>query len=130
MPPTDVMERYLDAARRGDFETASAFFADDVVFRVPGRSRYAGEHRGKQAAVRYIEVARALSRDHHVELDLVDGLVSDDRFALILHERFDRGGETVDIARANVYRVRDGQIVEVWIFEGNQYEVDELFTDS
>jgi hypothetical protein len=33
----------------------------------------------------------------------------------------------LDIRRANVYRVRDDRIVEIWIFEHDQYAVDEWF---
>jgi hypothetical protein len=40
-----------------------------------------------------------------------------------VRERFAGAGE---IERANVYTVRDGQIVEAWIYEGDQYAVDEL----
>jgi hypothetical protein len=31
--------------------------------------------------------------------------------------------------RSNVYRIGGGQISEIWIFEGDQYTVDELFAD-
>jgi hypothetical protein len=65
-----------------------------------------------------------------LELEVVDALTSDDRFALIVNERFHRDGGDVDIHRANVYRVRDDEIVEIWIFEGDQYAVDDLFAGS
>jgi hypothetical protein len=34
----------------------------------------------------------------------------------------------VEVRRANVYRVRDGRIAEIWIYEADQYEVDELLS--
>lgn len=55
------MQRYADAAGAGDFETAFGFYADDIVFRIPGRSSLAGERRGREAAIEYVETARALS---------------------------------------------------------------------
>jgi ketosteroid isomerase-like protein len=124
--PAEVMRRYADAARRGDFETAYGFYADDIVFRIPGRSSLAGEHRGRESAIHYIETARALSEHGDVEVEIVDSLTSADRFALIVTEHFHRSEGTTTISRANVYRVRDGQIVEVWIFEADQYAVDDL----
>jgi hypothetical protein len=45
-------------------------------------------------------------------------------------ERFHRGGEIVEIRRANVYRVRGDEIDEIWIFEGNQYEVDAIMDEA
>ena len=53
-------------------------------------------------------------------------LASEERVALLVRERFHRPDGVVEIRRANVYRVAGEQIVEVWIFEADQYAVDEL----
>jgi uncharacterized protein len=126
MSVTDVMESYVAAARRGDFDAAFGRFAEDIVFRIPGRSRFAGERRGRDAAMEYINHARAVSRDHEVQVEVIDRLVSEDRFALLVAERFHRDGEVIEIRRANVYRVRGEEIVEIWIFEADQYAADAL----
>jgi uncharacterized protein len=125
--PADVIGRYLEVMRSGDRATGYTFFAEDVTFHIPGRSRFAGEHRGRDAAVDYIESAVALAHEGEVELELIDTLASGERVALLLHERFKRADGIVDIRRANVYRIAGGQIVEVWIFEADQYAVDALF---
>ncbi len=103
--PLDVIGRYLEVMRRGDRETGYAFFAEDVSFHIPGRSAFAGEHRGRDAAVHYIESAIALAHEGEVELELIDTLASGERVALLLHERFKRADGVVDIRRANVYRI-------------------------
>jgi ketosteroid isomerase-like protein len=126
----ELMERYADAARRGDWEAVYGFFADDVVAYVPGRSALAGELRGRDAAIGYIEAARAKSRGADVEVELVDRLWSEERVLLLVRERFARDGGRVEIARANVYTVREGAIAEVWIFEADQYLVDELVAQA
>jgi len=125
--PNDVIERYVGAAKAGDFDGAYAFFADDLRVRIPGRSALAGEYVGRDVAIDYINRARALSHGSEVELDLMATLSGGDRVALLVRERFHRPEGPVDIHRANVYTVRDGRIVEIWIFEGDQYEVDGLF---
>ena len=50
--PLEVMQRYLDAAMRGDWDTGFGFFADDIALHIPGRSEFAGEHRGKRGGDR------------------------------------------------------------------------------
>ena len=120
----DLITTYLTAARSGDWATAYGFFADDLRIRIPGRSEWAGERVGKQHAIEYIDTAI----DRHagkVEVELVDMLASDERVVLIVRERF-LGGTPVEILRANAYTVRDGRIVAIDIFEGDQYAVDEL----
>jgi ketosteroid isomerase-like protein len=123
VPALDVMTRYLAAVRSGDWDAAYALFGEDVVGHVPGRSALAGELRGRAAVIAYIEAARARSHGADVEVELLDMLASDERVLLRVRERFAGAGE---IERANVYTVRDGQIVEAWIYEGDQYAVDEL----
>ena len=130
MAALDVMRRYLEAVQRGDWETGFGFFADDIVLHVPGRSSLAGEHRGRAAAEGYLQAALARSHGAEVAVELVDMLASEERVALIVRERFSQPGGAVEIRRANVYRLRGDQIAEVWIFEANQYEVDELFADG
>ncbi|HEX2157907.1 MAG TPA: nuclear transport factor 2 family protein [Actinomycetes bacterium] len=130
MAALDVMRRYLEAVQRGDWETGFGFFADDIVLHVPGRSSLAGEHRGRAAAEGYLQAALARSHGAEVAVELVDMLASEERVALIVRETFSGPGSAVEIRRANVYRLRGDQIAEVWIFEANQYEVDELFADG
>jgi ketosteroid isomerase-like protein len=126
MAAIDVMRRYLAAVQRGDWATGFGFFADDVVLHAPGRSPLAGEHRGRRAVEGYFAGALARSHAAGVEVELVDMLASEERVALVVRERFARPGGPVEIRRANLYRLAGERITEVWIFEANQYEVDEL----
>jgi ketosteroid isomerase-like protein len=126
MSASDVMQAYVSAARRGDFDAAFGRFAEDIVFRIPGRGRFAGEHRGREAAMAYINHARSLSVEQEVTVDVVDALVSADRFALVVHERFHRDGEVIELRRCNVYRVEGEQIVEVAIYEGDPEATEAL----
>ena len=126
MTTLELMQDYIAAARRGDWNTNAGYFADDIVLRIPGRSPLAGEVRGRDAALGYIETARAHSHGHDVELEVIDLLASDERVALIVRERFHTGDGPIDIRRCNVYRWQDGRIAEIWIFEADQYAVDAL----
>jgi ketosteroid isomerase-like protein len=125
----DLIRRYVSAMRSGDRQSGYGFYAEDIVFHIPGRSPFAGTHHGREAAVRYIEAAVARSYRGEVEVELIDMLAGEERVALIVRERFIREEGDIEIRRANVYRIRGNEIAEVWIFEGNQYEVDELLGD-
>ena len=80
----DVMHRYVAAMRSGDRRTAYAFFAEDMVFHIPGRSRFAGTRRGREGAIDYIESAVALAHHGEVEVELVDVLAGSDRIDAVV----------------------------------------------
>ena len=122
----DLMRRYLAAMQAGDFDAGTGFFADDVVVHIPGRSRFAGTYRGKQAVLDYFAAARDLVHGGTIEIDLIEMLAGPERVALVLDERFHRESGVVEIRRTNVYRIVSEQIVEVAIYEANQYEADGL----
>jgi ketosteroid isomerase-like protein len=124
--PLQVMQGYIAAARSGDFDAAYRFYSEEIVGHVPGRSAMAGVLRGRDAVIGYIEAARALSHGADVELHVVDMLASEERVALLVREVFHTDRGDVEIRRSNVYRVRAGEITEIWIYEADQYEVDAL----
>lgn len=123
------MADYLAAAKRGDWDTAFGYFADDIVFHIPGRSSFAGDHQGKDAAREYIGAIREHHRDGKIEVELIDMLTSEDRVALLVRERFHGDGDPVEIRRANVYRIQGDAIVEISIFEADQYAVDAMMDE-
>jgi ketosteroid isomerase-like protein len=123
------MTDYFAAVRRGDWDTAFAYFAEDIVFNIPGRSSLAGERRGKEAARDYIDTIREHYRGGEIEVELIDMLTSDERVALLVRERFTGDGDPLEIRRANVYRVQGDEIVEISIFEADQYTVDALMDE-
>jgi ketosteroid isomerase-like protein len=127
--PRQLITDYLSAAKRGAWDTAFGYFAEDIVVHIPGRSAFAGDPRGRDAAVGYVQSIRDHYRDGKIELELIDMLVSDERVALLVRERFHGDGPPVEIRRANVYRVHGDRIVEISIFEADQYAVDELLHD-
>ena len=127
MTADEVMRAYAEAWARGESDTAFGFYADDVVMHLPGRGGLAGSHAGKPAVVAAIRALLARTDGAEATVDVQDRLVSEDRVALVLREVVTRGGRTLDLRRVNVYRVRDGLIADIDIFEADQYEVDEFF---
>ena len=127
MEPIEVMRSYISAMHARDLEAAFDHYADDIVGSVPGRSALAGTRRGRAAVVAYLRAALARGRED-VSVEIVDTLVGQHHVALLVHERLGSGSDVLDIRRANVYRIRDDKIVEIRIFEADQYAVDAWFS--
>ena len=123
---TEVMTDYLAAAKRGDWDTAYGYFAEDMTVHIPGESAFAGDHCGRDAAIEYINAVRNQFMNDGIELEVVDMLAGEERVALLVAERFFGEDLPITIRRANVYRVRGGEIVEISIFEADQYVVDAM----
>ncbi|HEU4807002.1 MAG TPA: nuclear transport factor 2 family protein [Homoserinimonas sp.] len=127
MEPDTVIREYAAAWGRGDPEAAFAFYGDDIVMHLPGRGSLAGTHRGRQAVIAAIKLLLARTDGLPVEVEVLDRLVSGEGVALVLREAATRGDELLELRRVNLYRVTDGKIRAIEIFEANQYEVDEFF---
>jgi ketosteroid isomerase-like protein len=127
MSADQVLQDYAAAWGRGDPEAAFAFYADDVVTRLPGRGSLAGVHEGKPAVIAAIQGLLARTDGIPVTVEVIDRLVSETSVALQLREVATRGDEVLDLRRVNVYRVRDGKIADIDIYEAHQYDVDEFF---
>ena len=124
MTPLEVITSYGTAMRSGDWTTGIGFFADDVIGYVPGRSELAGVKRGKVAVVEYLNAVISHVRDR-VDLVIVDTLIGGEHVGLLVREILGEGDDRIEIRRLNVYKIIDDKIVEIRIFEADQYAVDE-----
>ena len=127
--PLEVITSYFQAIGAGDFPAAIAHFSDDVVGFVPGRSDLAGEYRGRDALTGYLNTVIDRVRGD-VRVERIDTLVGRDHVALMVVEHLGSGPHELVIHRTNVYRIAGGEIVEIRIFEGDQYLVDEHLGDG
>ena len=125
--PAGVISAYAAAWQRGDPAAAWEFYADDVVMRLPGRGSLAGEHHGRDAVIAAIRQLLSRTSESTAQVEPLDQLVSDDQVAVVLAETVVRGDQRLRLERVNLYRVRDGRIARIDIYEANQYEVDNFF---
>lgn len=120
-----VLRRYATAWRTGDLATLVDCYHPGFTLHYDGSSRFAGTHRGRDAA---LEVMAQVSSVAPRELVAVnDVLVGDDGGALVVTERLTRDGETVELERTLRYRVQDGRLAECWLFEHERDTVDRLW---
>ncbi|HEX2089425.1 MAG TPA: nuclear transport factor 2 family protein [Actinomycetota bacterium] len=123
MHPNEQVLRDIDAAQqRGDFEAFASHYTDDVVVHIPGRSSFAGVHKGKDAFLelfgRFNERVPEYSFEGHAYL-------ADDEHGVTLQKsHYKRGNETVDTNEAFVCHFRDGKVSEFWFMTEESEAVD------
>jgi ketosteroid isomerase-like protein len=104
-----TIEELFAAIARADEAALRRLLADDVVVRFPGTGPFAGEHAGPEAVL----ALWARQRQHLIarapSLETVDVLEGDDHVIAMTRGRAEGigGWETM-----NVYRLRDGRVVE------------------
>lgn len=127
MDAAEVVSAYAACWERGDHEAAWSYYADEVVMRIPGRGSLAGTHEGVEAVTSCIRALRARASDGRAEVEVLAWMATGDRMAVLLREAVHRDNARLELRRVNLYRVADGKITDIDIFEANQYEVDEFF---
>src|SRR5215213_6785616 len=121
---TTIMRRYMEAWLRKDAQAALAVVADDVVRHAAGRHPLAGEFIGKQAFLdAYTKTLAALGGTVEA-VAIQDLLVASERAVALVRERAIRGEQVLEFDRVNIYRLHNGQIVEIWSYDFDPYALD------
>jgi ketosteroid isomerase-like protein len=124
----EVFKQYVEAFERKDWETATAFWAEDVVLHVQGRNPLAGDFFGKQAFLKhYQRLFAELNGTMELVEEVREVLLGAVHAVAIGKERAVRGERSLDFERVNVYRLRGGKIAEIGSYDSDPYALDEFW---
>ena len=100
---------------------------DDVVWHVPGASAIAGEHRGVDAVLEYLETRRELT-DSTFRVAVHGMAMIAGRVVQLAGGHAVREGRSVSWETAGVFRVVEGRIAECWLVPFDQAEFDDIWS--
>ena len=125
-PMAKAIRESYGAAFRGDPEPLRRLYLTDVVMHFSGKTPLSGDVRGlgefRQWAKRFFERA---GRTYGEE---VISVVADDDWAFMLTVyHAERDGRRVEDRAVEVYRLRDGRVVETWSFVGDPDVQQQVF---
>ncbi len=120
MTNVELVQQALGAIREGDVERARSTVADDFVWQIPGRSPISGEARGIDA---WIEKLRTLL-SAGLKPEVLDMLEGAEHVAVLQRNTASAGGHTMDLQVVNMFTIRDGRVVRLDTFFGDQTEAD------
>jgi len=119
--------RDSDAAlQKGDFEKAFADFADDVVAHVGGRSKLAGDVKGKAELMAKFGEFMAAMGDNPV-LETHDILANDEHGVIIQSFRGTKQGRTQEFRGVGILNFTGGKVSEAWFFDEDPYNADAFY---
>ncbi len=127
----------MSVVRRFHAEQASAYagegtdgvrslLAEDVVWHVPGTSSIAGEHRGVEAVLAYLEKRRAMT-DSTFRVTVHGAELIAGRVVQLAGGRAVRDGRELTWETVGVFRVVDGRIAECWLVPFDAAAFDEIW---
>ena len=119
-----LMRRFCQARADGDAEALVGCLAEDVVWHYPGRNPLSREYRGKKEVAGFFRSLRELTGgDFSSETERI--MVDED--AAFVHElpRGTRKGKGLEWRTVLMFRLRDGLIAEVEVFQNVQHKLDE-----
>ncbi|MES2032834.1 MAG: nuclear transport factor 2 family protein [Pseudomonadota bacterium] len=114
--------RYADAWASGDFPGLMATYHDDFVLHWFGENPHARTYRGKAEAI-----GALMAFTRHTGRRLIgvgDVMAGPERAVILARESLTADGETREVERVLVYRVKDGLMAECWVYDEDQRFID------
>jgi RNA 2',3'-cyclic 3'-phosphodiesterase len=129
--PLSVLRRFYEAQARmyagGGSEEVAELLSQDVVWHVPGLSGIAGEHRGVEGVLAYMDLRRRMM-DYSYRVNVHGAALIAGRVVQLAGGSAVRDGVEVTWETVGVFRVAGGQIAECWLIPFDQQEFDRIWT--
>ena len=111
----------------GPVEPVLELLDPKIVWHVPGHSPIAGDHRGRDAVLRYFTLRRKLARG---TMRMHPGRVLADEQAVVqlVKGSAELNGKDVEWRTVGVYRIEGARVAEVWLVPLDLDEFDRLWT--
>lgn len=122
-PNEAAMRRSDEAQARGDIQGMFEPFADDVVAHIGGKSKLAGDYKGKEQLQelfgRFMQ-----SLGDNPEFVTHDILANDTHGIMLQTFKAERGGDRITINGFAVMHFADGKVTEAWFLDEDPYAAD------
>jgi len=122
-PNEDALRKMDEAQSSGDIETMLSFVTDDVVVHIGGRSKLAGDFKGRDALKdqfgRFMQVM-----GENAEFETHD-IVAGDKHGFILQTlKGDRAGDRIEAQSVGIFHFANGKVNEAWFIDVDPYSAD------
>jgi ketosteroid isomerase-like protein len=124
---TDIARDYFQAVQNGDVATLGKLVDEKIVWRQPGSNQFSGERRGRNAVFEMLGAMMQCTAGSFA-IDKVHSIMGNgEMVAASIHFSARRDGKSMSMEGVDVLRIKDGAIVEVWLFSSDQTAEDEFW---
>ncbi|SRR5258708_6941231 len=125
-PNAELFRKGYAAFSSGDLDTVRALFAPDIVWHVPGKNHFAGDHEGIDNVLALF-LANLQETDGTFKVEMHDAVANDDHAVVLGTVSGQRDGKSLNDRYTHVAHIKDGLITESWIFGEHQDVVDDFW---
>ena len=125
-PNAELLRRGYDALARHDTLAVRALLAQNISWRVPGRSPLSGDYHGVERVLALLAKRRELSGDTF-RIKVVEMLADRDRVAVICVVSAERFGQYWSAPALHLWRLRDEKATDVCEFQLDQHGEEEFW---
>jgi ketosteroid isomerase-like protein len=107
-----IMRRAYEAFNSADMNTLTEVFDDDMVWHLPGRSRFADDYQGRDATLAYFaQLGQETGGTFRAQLQhlLAD---DEDRVVGIQRSTGERNGNHLDVGNCIVFQLKNGRVTD------------------
>jgi uncharacterized protein len=124
---TDVARKYFQAIQTGDMATLGKLVDENVVWHQPGSNQFSGERRGRGAVFEMLGAMMQCSGGTFA-IDKVHSIMGNgEMVAASVQFSARRDSKSMSMDGVDILRIKDGAIVEAWLFSRDQPAEDELW---
>lgn len=126
-PNVDLLRNGYEAFAKGDLDTLRGFFAEDIVWHVPGNNMMSGDYKGHDAVFGFFgKLVQETGGNFRQEIH--DVLANDTHGVALVNAHAERGAKTLDTHSVHVMHVEDGKITEFWNLIEDTTKADEFWS--
>lgn len=124
---TDIAREYFQAIQTGDMATLARLVDEKIVWRQPGSNQFSGERRGRNAVFEMLGAMMQSSAGTFAIGKVYSIMGNGEMVAASIHFSARRDGKSMSMDGVDVLRIKDGAIVEAWLFSSDQAAEDEFW---
>jgi uncharacterized protein len=125
-PNETLIRNAFNASMRGDLVPLRSMIDPGIAWHVSGRGPLSGDFLGFDAVLAWgAQLFQRSGGSWHE--DILEVVANDDTGFMRSQYRATRGDRSIEDQSVNVFRIRDGKLVECWVMFGDQYGFDEFW---
>lgn len=110
-----------------DFERVASLLAAEIIWHQPGKSQYSGVHKGRKAVMELFSKFGNLSNGS-LRLEVLQIMQNGPYVHVAIHYAAHRANVVLRGMGADVFKIKDGKIVEAWLYSDNQSVEDSFWS--